>query len=81
MDRVIHGHEVQSGARFSGISMPAEQKHGDMMVPVQKEKISLAEYNKHGINQLRQLGKNEQHSPKSTGTLTIRSTGNIADAL
>lgn len=43
MDGIVHGHEGQAQRRAHDVAMPAEQQHGDVMVPERVRQGGLAE--------------------------------------
>lgn len=65
MHGVIHRNKVEARAGSSGVSIPAKEKDGDVMVPVKEDERLLAQHDEDGVNQLWDFGKDEKHNPKS----------------
>jgi hypothetical protein len=50
--------------------MPAVKEDSDVMVPVQEDERSLTSNNEVGIDELRNLGEDEQLNPKTSSSNT-----------
>ena len=50
--RVIHRNEIDAVCGFVDVTVPAEEQHSDMVVPVQQNQGLLVHYNKEGIQEL-----------------------------
>mmetsp|Transcript_22931 Transcript_22931/g.51016 ORF Transcript_22931/g.51016 Transcript_22931/m.51016 type:complete len:232 (+) Transcript_22931:166-861(+) len=71
MDGVVHRNKIQSRSSHGGVSVPAVQKHSDVVVPVKEDEGALSHNNEEGINQLRQLGEDEEHHPKTNSPISV----------
>eukprot|EP00981_Chlorochromonas_danica_P000288 scaffold67_cov180-Ochromonas_danica.AAC.2 len=78
---VVHGDEVESCARHGHIGVPAEDQHGDVVVPVQEDQRLLAQDNEDGVDQLGDLGPDEEQRGQTASAGAIGSVGSLADGL
>jgi len=82
MHCIVHCGEVYATRRFCGIGMPTEEKHCDVMVPMQEDQLFLSQDNEYSVNKLRHLGENEKLYPQACGALAIhRDSGSAKSVL
>ncbi len=69
MNGVVHRHEVDATARTGGVSVPAEQQHGGVVVPVQEHQRFLAKNDEDRVDQLEKLREVHEHDPRAHGSV------------
>ena len=74
MDAIIHRHEEESGM-VVGRGEVAKEEDGHVMVPVEENEGLLAQDDEKGVNELKELGEDEQHGPKANVSLAVRVGG------
>lgn len=81
MNCVVHRHEVQTARGTRRVRAPAEKKDSDVMVPVQENKRLLAQNDKDGIDQFRDLAVDKEAHPKPSGAVSPFIGGISTDGL
>jgi hypothetical protein len=81
VDGIIHYDEPKSSGAGRGIRMPAVEKDGNVMIPVQEDERLLVNDNKEGINQFGKLAETEQLNPKAGRARTELTFGIVADVI
>ena len=81
MNRIVHGHEVEGLGRLRGVRVPAVEQHGHVVVPVQEEQGALARDDEEGVDELGDLGEDEQLDPEAAGAITEADLGVLAEVL
>ena len=68
VDCVVHGHKIEAATGNGRIGAPAKEEHSDVVIPVQKNELTLAQDNEDSVNELGNLGVDKKHDPKTAGT-------------
>mmetsp|Transcript_22362 Transcript_22362/g.71546 ORF Transcript_22362/g.71546 Transcript_22362/m.71546 type:complete len:272 (-) Transcript_22362:504-1319(-) len=69
---VVHRRKPEAGADPRRVSVPAEEQHGEVVVPVQKDDRGLAHQQEEGVEQLGQLRVDEQAHKQPRVPMPVR---------
>lgn len=79
MHQIVHGHEPTTGCCEVFVAVPAVDKHGSVVIPVQEDELLLSQNNKHGVNELWQFAQDKHQGPEASDAVCIAIIANTVD--
>ena len=67
----VHAHEPEARRDAVGKGVPAVEHDCDVVEPVQKNHVFLLQHQKHGVEELRKLGHDEEGNPHADGAVQV----------
>ena len=67
----VHAHEPEARGDAVGKSVPAVEHDRHVVEPVQKNHVFLLQHQKHGVEELRELGHDEEGNPHADGAVEV----------
>lgn len=79
MYQIVHGHEPTTGRCEVFVAIPAVDKHGGVVIPVQEDELLLSQNNKHGVDELWQFAQDKHQGPEAGDAICIAIIANTMD--